>query len=55
MTYSLHFVVPATSYLEAVDAAVRMLRSDVHLIAVLSATPTAGAYWDVTLKVAEDA
>jgi hypothetical protein len=51
--YNLHFVVPATTYLEAVTNAVAMLRTGLKLRGVLSATPTAGAYWDVTLSVSE--
>lgn len=37
--YGIHFVVPAETYLEAVNAAVAKLRRDVHLIGVQSAVP----------------
>jgi hypothetical protein len=53
--YSIHFTVPASTYLEAVTNAVAMLRTGVKLRGVLSAHPTAGVYWDVTLSVSEDA
>lgn len=54
MSYSIAFTVPATTYLEAVANAVAMLRTNVTLRGVLSASPTAGPYWDVVLSVWED-
>ena len=54
MSYSIHFVVEASTRLEAVTAAVAKLRTGVKLRGVLSATPTAGPFWDVTLSVWED-
>jgi hypothetical protein len=54
VNYSLHFTVPGATYLEAVANAVAMLRTGLTLRGVVSATPTAGAYWDVTLSVWED-
>lgn len=53
--YLIHFTVPAETRLAAIQEAVGMLRSGVHYIAVHSAEPTAGPYWDVVLKVWEEA
>lgn len=52
--YNIHFVVEASTRLEAIAAAVAKLRTGVKLRGVLSATATAGPFWDVTLSVQED-
>lgn len=54
MSYLLHYTVEATTRLAAITAAVGLLRTGVKLRGVVSAAPTAGAYWDVTLSVSED-
>jgi hypothetical protein len=53
--YLLSFTVAATTSEEAVVQARAMLPPDVHYIAVHRAAPTAGPFWDVVLKVWEDA
>lgn len=52
-TYAIRYTVPASTYLEAVDKATALLRSDTSLIGVLSAEPMDGGLWKVRLKVAE--
>lgn len=53
MSYSLTYTVAASTRLEAIEAAVTMLRSGVRLRGVNSAVQ-AGSVWHVSLNVWED-
>ena len=52
-TYAIRYTVAASTYLEAVEKATALLRSDHRLIGVLSAEPMTGGLWKARLKVAE--
>lgn len=54
MSYSLTYTVTGATELEAIANAVAMLRSDVRLRGVNSATRVSGTMWRVSLNLYED-
>ena len=54
MTYSITYTVTAATELEAIEAAVDLLRTDVRLLGVNAVYRTMGMFWRVSLNVSED-